>query len=572
MECRAQSLRDARKFWAEDMSEATKFSASPDFKALFESVPGLYLVLTPALTIVAVSDAYLRATMTQREQILGRGLFEVFPDNPDDPAADGVRNLRSSLQRVLEKRTADPMPFQKYDIRRPDAEGGGFEERYWSPVNSPVLGTDGELQYVIHRVEDVTEFVRLQRLGSEQQKLTDELRAKTANMAAEIFQRQKQLDEAKRQRLESIGRLAGGVAHDFNNLLGVILGCAQLLEEQTNRETAQHLVGHIKQATEKAASLTKQLLAYSSQQVLAPQILEVNGVVQKIEPLLRRAIGEHIDIQLKLGSNLGRVKADPGQLEQVIMNLALNARDAMPEGGKLFFETCDVDVDEAYAQQHSSIAPGPYVLLSVSDTGVGIDSSTRERIFEPFFTTKDRGKGTGLGLATVYGIVKQSGGYVWVYSEPGVGTTFKIYLPRTTEASKSAVAAPPKTPVTTGNSETILLVEDQALLRTVIATMLEKEGYTVLPAEDPEKGLGAAQAHPGPIDLLITDVLLPGMNGRMFAEKLQKTRPGTKVLFVSGYTENIMSHHGLDTGISFLQKPFTNESLTRKVREILGRP
>ena len=561
-----QSLRSAGKILGSDMSETAKPSVFPDFKALFESVPGLYLVLTPGLTIVAVSEAYLKATMTQREQILGRALFDVFPDNPDDPAADGVRNLRASLQHVLEKHTADPMPFQKYDIRRPETEGGGFEERYWSPVNSPVLGPDGELHYIIHRVEDVTEFVRLQRIGSEQQKLTDELRAKTANMAAEIFQREKQLEEAKRQRLESIGRLAGGVAHDFNNLLGVILGCAQLLEEEnTNRETAQHLVGHIKQATEKAATLTKQLLAYRSQQVLAPQILEVNSVVQKIEPLLRRAIGEHIEIHLKLSSNMGRVQADLGQLEQVIMNLALNARDAMPDGGKLFFETGDVGVDEAYVQQHSSITSGPYVMLSISDTGVGIDSSTRERIFEPFFTTKGREKGTGLGLATVYGIVKQSGGHVWVYSEPGIGTTFKIYLPRTAEASKPAVAAAPTKPATRGNSGTILLVEDQAMLRAVIVKMLEKEGYTVLSAEDPEKGLGAAQAHSGPIDLLITDVLLPGMNGRMFV------RPATKVLFVSGYTENIVSHHGLNTGGSFLQEPFTNESLGRKVREILDR-
>jgi signal transduction histidine kinase/CheY-like chemotaxis protein len=554
------------------MSEVAKPAMSPDFQALFESVPGLYLVLTPSLMIVAVSDAYLKATMTQREQILGRGIFEVFPDNPDNPQADGVRNLRASLQRVLEKLTADPMPFQKYDIRRPDAEGGGFEERYWSPVNSPVLGPDGELQYIIHRVEDVTEFVRLRDLGTEQEKLANALRSETARMEAEIFQRQKQLEEAKRQRLESIGRLAGGVAHDFNNLLGVILGCAQLLEDEgTNRETAQHLLGHIKQAAEKAASLTKQLLAYSSQQVLEPQILEVNSVVRKIEPLLQRVIGEHIDIQTKLGSNMGRVKADPGQLEQVIMNLAINARDAMPHGGKLFFETHDVDVDEAYAQQHSNITPGQYVLLAVSDTGVGIDSSTRERIFEPFFTTKERGKGTGLGLATVYGIVKQSGGHIWVYSEAGMGTTFKIYLPRTTEASKPVVAAMSKTAVPARNSETILLVEDQALLRRVIVEMLEKQGYRVLSAEDPEKGLREAQAHSGPIHLLITDVLLPGMNGPVLAEQLQKARPATKVLFVSGYTENIVSHHGLDTGISFLQKPFTNESLARKVRELLDR-
>jgi signal transduction histidine kinase/CheY-like chemotaxis protein len=553
------------------MSAPPKTIPAADFQKLFESVPGLYLVLSPEFVIVGVSDAYAKATMTKREAILGRGLFEVFPDNPDDPAADGVRNLRASLHRVLENRSADPMAVQKYDIRRPDSEGGGFEERFWSPVNSPVFGPEGEIEYIIHRAEDVTEFIRLQQLGSEQRKLADALQAKTANMAAEIFQREKELEEAKRQRLESIGRLAGGVAHDFNNLLGVILGCTQLLEDQApNREMTQRLLGQIKQATERAAALTKQLLAYSSQQVLAPQVLDLNAVVGKIEPLLRRLIGVHIDIQINLGAPLGQVKADPSQLEQVIMNLALNARDAMPGGGKLFVETQNVDVDEAYMTQHEGVVSGPYVLFSISDTGRGIDTATRDQIFEPFFNTKDRAKGSGMALAMVYGIVKQSGGHICVYSEPGLGTTFKIYLPRTEESARASAPVMPRSSVPSG-SRTILLVEDQSLLRKVIVATLENEGYKVLSAEDPEAGLGAAQAHSGPIDLLITDVIMPGMNGRVFAELLQKTRPATKVLFISGYTENILSHHGMEAGISFLQKPFTNESLGQKVREILAR-
>jgi signal transduction histidine kinase/CheY-like chemotaxis protein len=553
------------------MSAPPKTIPAADFQKLFESVPGLYLVLSPEFVIVGVSDAYAKATMTKREAILGRGLFEVFPDNPDDPAADGVRNLRASLHRVLENRSADPMAVQKYDIRRPDSEGGGFEERFWSPVNSPVFGPEGEIEYIIHRAEDVTEFIRLQQLGSEQRKLADALQAKTANMAAEIFQREKELEEAKRQRLESIGRLAGGVAHDFNNLLGVILGCTQLLEDQApNREMTQRLLGQIKQATERAAALTKQLLAYSSQQVLAPQVLDLNAVVGKIEPLLRRLIGVHIDIQINLGAPLGQVKADPSQLEQVIMNLALNARDAMPGGGKLFVETQNVDVDEAYMTQHEGVVSGPYVLFSISDTGRGIDTATRDQIFEPFFNTKDRAKGSGMALAMVYGIVKQSGGHICVYSEPGLGTTFKIYLPRTEESARASAPVMPRSSVPSG-SRTILLVEDQTLLRKVIVATLENEGYKVLSAEDPEAGLGAAQAHSGPIDLLITDVIMPGMNGRVFAELLQKTRPATKVLFISGYTENILSHHGMEAGISFLQKPFTNESLGQKVREILAR-
>lgn len=542
----------------------------PDFRALFESAPGLYLVLTPGLEIVAVSEAYLKATMTEREEILGRGIFDVFPDNPDDPQADGVRNLRASLNRVLQDRTSDPMPVQKYDIRRPASEGGGFEERFWSPVNSPVFAKNGELAYIIHRVEDVTEFVRLRQLGSEQQKLTDELRVKAEHMEAEVFAREKQLEEANRRRLESIGRLAGGVAHDFNNLLGVILGCAQLLENHmAEPETMSRLLDQIKQATENAASLTRQLLAYSLQQVLEPQVLDLNTVVQKIELLLQRLIGDDVQIQSKLDPKIGRVRADPGQLEQVIMNLAINARDAMPNGGKLFLETSNIDADEAYVKQHSTVTPGPYVMLSVSDSGAGMDSSMLDRIFEPFFTTKERGKGTGLGLSTVYGIVKQSGGYIWVYSELGMGTAFKIYLPRTAESAAASVAPGIEARVARG-CETVLVVEDQALLRKVVVSMLEQDGYKVLSAQDPQEGLELARAHKGAIDLLISDVIMPGMNGRAFAEQLNLTRPGTKVLFVSGYTENIVSHHGqLEVGSGFLQKPFTYELLGRKVREIL---
>lgn len=545
-------------------------SGLPDFRVLFESAPGLYLVLTRDFAIVAASDEYLKATMTKREQIQGRGIFEVFPDNPDDPHADGVKNLRASLNRVLRDGTADTMPVQKYDVRRPFSAGGGFEERYWSPVNSPVFGRNKELVYIIHRVEDVTEFVHLRQIGSEQQKLTDELQTKTERMAAEVYERERQLEEVNRRRLESIGRLAGGVAHDFNNLLGVILGCAQLLEEPISDPAAiRRLIGHIQEATRNAASLTKQLLAYSMQQVLEPQVLDLNAVVRKIEPLVQRLIGEQIDFKTALGTELGRVKADPGQIEQVIMNLAINARDAMPDGGKLIIEPANLEIDEAYCKQRPSVTPGAYVMLSVSDTGTGIDKSTMDKIFEPFFTTKERGKGTGLGLATVYGIVKQSGGHIWVYSEPGMGTTFKIYLPRTEEKSKAAVVTETK-PRAIRGTETVLVVEDQRLLRKVVQTMLEQDGYRVLTAENPEEGLEAAKAHEGAIELLITDVILPGMNGKAFAEELKKTRPGTKVLFVSGYTENVVTLTGqLDAEISFLQKPFNYEVLGKKVREIL---
>ncbi len=371
--------------------------STPDFRVLFESAPGLYLVLTSDLHIVAVSDAYLTATMTQRDTILGRPLFEVFPDNPSDPQADGVRNLRASLHRVLRNRVADAMPPQKYDIRHPEA--GVFEERYWSPVNSPVLRDDGQVLYIIHRVEDITELVKLRQTGNEQHKLAEEMRLRAERMETEVFLRARQLDEANRQRLEAIGRLAGGVAHDFNNLLSIILGHTKLMMENV-REGGPFWDGlsQIEQASESAASLTRQLLAYSRQQVLQPKVLDLNQAIQEIDPLIRRLIGEHIEFQTSLAPQLARVKADPGQIEQVIMNLAINARDAMTDGGKLIIETANVEVDEAYHQQRPVVAIGSYVVISVADTGAGIDQEVAPRIFEPFFTTKEKGQGKRSGV------------------------------------------------------------------------------------------------------------------------------------------------------------------------------
>ncbi len=388
-----------------------------DFRVLFQSAAGHYLVLTLEFVIVAVSDAYLNATMTRRDNILGRPLFEVFPDNPGDPTADGVRKLRASLNRVLRNRSADAMPLQKYDIRKPDSEGGQFEERFWSPINSPVFGEHGELAYIIHRVEDVTELVSLQRRGSEQEKLTEELRTSVQQIGAGVCARALQLEEASRRRLESIGRLAGGVAHDFNNLLGVILSCAELLGERINEPSSiRNGLEHIQQAAQNAASLTRQLLAYSRQQVLQPQVLALNGVIEKLVPLLRRLLGEGVEIQTNLDTAVGNIKADEGQIEQVLMNLSINARDAMGGNGKLVMQTSICRVDESGSPEYPGIGAGEQVLLMVSDSGPGIDKSLHEKIFEPFFTTKERGKGTGLGLATVYGIVKQSGGHIWVQS------------------------------------------------------------------------------------------------------------------------------------------------------------
>jgi signal transduction histidine kinase len=509
--------------------------------------------------------------MTTRNDIIGRGIFDVFPDNPADPHADGVRNLRASLERVFKNRLPDTMPVQKYDIRRPASEGGFFEERYWSPVNSPVLGNNDELIYIIHRVEDITEFIRLKQAGSEQGKLTEELRTRAERMEAEVYARERELEDVNRKRLESIGRLAGGIAHDFNNLLGIILGYAKLLEDRsiTEENAVKHGLKQIQEAAERAACLTRQLLAYSRQQVLEPRVLDLNSVIKSIEPLVKRLIGANIDFQTVLSGYLDPIKADPGQIEQVIMNLIINARDAMPNGGKLIVETCNVEADAAYIKQHKGVTPGPYVMLSISDTGTGIDKATLDRIFEPFFTTKERGKGTGLGLATVHGIVRQSGGYIWVYSEPGVGTTFKVYLPMACEPAKPNLVRPRPTPKACG-SETILVVEDQPVLRGLMRTMLEADGYSVLCAAAPAEALKEVHSYKGTIHLLITDVILPGMNGRALAEELATTRPGIKVLFVSAYTENVVMHHGeLDAGFNFLQKPFTQQSLIGKLREVL---
>ncbi|HKW41964.1 MAG TPA: response regulator [Gemmatimonadales bacterium] len=370
------------------------------------------------------------------------------------------------------------------------------------------------------------------------------------------------------QKMEAVGRLAGGVAHDFNNLLTVILSYSDLLlEDLPSDRSEREDIEEIRKAAVAASSLTRQLLAFSRQQVLQPRVLDINGVVTATEKLLTRLLGEDVRLTTSLASDLGAVKVDPGQLEQIIMNLAVNARDAMPRGGRLTIETANVDMDEAYVRGHPVAQPGRYAMLAVSDTGIGMDAETQARIFEPFFTTKDPGKGTGLGLATVYGIVKQSGGFIWVYSEPGHGTSFKIYLPRVDDAARSAPAA--SAPVV-GGSETVLVVEDVPAVRAVASEMLTRYGYTVLEAADAETALRLAAKHDGEIHLLLTDVVMPDASGRELADKLVKLKPGMKVLYMSGYTDDAVVRHGvLQDGIAFLQKPFTPESLARKLRTVL---
>ena len=417
-------------------------------------------------------------------------------------------------------------------------------ELYTFPMVDPV---SGKITGVIEYFRDITE------------------RKKTE----EALQRsEEQLRQA--QKIEAVGRLAGGVAHDFNNMLTAIGGyCDLLIDDLEATDPHRQDVEEIKKAADRATSLTRQLLAFSRKQIIQPKPLNLNEVISNLDKMLRRLLREDIALLILPAAELGLVMADPGQVEQVIINLALNSRDAMPQGGKLTIETGNVELDAQYAGRHLEVQPGSYVLLAVSDTGIGMTAEARERIFEPFFTTKEQGKGTGLGLSMVHGIVKQSGGHIWVYSEPGQGTTFKIYLPRINQATELA-SLPPLPAFQDRGAETILVVEDEELVRQVTRRILEMKGYKVLEAAGGPAALSVSEQHRGAIQLLLTDVLMPEMSGKELAERLTLLRPETKVLFMSGHTENAIVHHGvLKPGIAFIQKPFRLEALARKVREVL---
>ena len=389
-------------------------------------------------------------------------------------------------------------------------------------------------------------------------------------IAEDITERRALEDQFRQaQKMEAVGRLAGGVAHDFNNLLMVISGYTEVLLEQFKPDDPlQPKAQAIQQAADRATTLTRQLLAFSRKQMLELKVVDVNSIVSDMERLLRPLIGENIELTTRLTPAVGHTRADAGQLEQVIMNLVVNAKDAMPSGGKILIQTSQKDLDPV-RREHSLIEPGAYVLLSVSDTGAGMDKETQSRIFEPFFTTKEKGKGTGLGLSTVYGIVKQSGGYIFAHSELGRGTTFRIYLPRVEDPAEHTGPAR-SAQVAVGGSETVLLVEDEESVRHLVRETLASKGYKVIEAENGEAGLQAAEAHEGTIDLLITDVVMPGISGRELAHRVTASRPEIKVLYLSGYTEDAIIHEGvLEPGAAFLQKPFTLQVLSRKVRDVL---
>jgi len=476
-------------------------------------------------SIQYVNPAFERVTGYHRDEVIG--------ENP----------------RILKSGRQDPSFYEELweTLIRGDVWSGVFQ-------NLRKDGTLYEEEAVISPVRDgsgeVINYVAVKRDVTKERRVEEQLR--------------------QAQKMEAVGRLAGGIAHDFNNLLTAIAGYSDLLLlHLPEGETAHREVLEIRKASDRAAALTRQLLAFSRQQVLQPKVLDLNQVVTNMEKMLHRLIGEDVELITTLAGDLGYVKADPGQIEQVIVNLAVNSRDAMPKGGKLILETTNVELDENYATRHEPAKPGSYVMLAVTDSGCGMDEATMARLFEPFFTTKEVGKGTGLGLATVYGIVKQSGGYIWAYSEAGHGTTFKVYLPR-----EEMVAEPVKkedTPLySSEGEETVLVVEDEQMVRELVREILSRQGYDVLEAGRGTEALEVSERHKGPIHLLITDVVMPGMTGPELARRLTAHRPAMKVLFMSGYTDDAILHHGvLEPGTEFLQKPFTARPLGGKVRQML---
>jgi PAS domain S-box-containing protein len=799
----------------------------PDFRALFEATPHLYLILDPKLVIVAVNDAYAAATLTVREEIVGRGLFDVFPDNPDDPGADGAANLRASLDRVLAMRKPDRMPPQKYDIARPASEGGGFEVRYWSPLNLPVLDGRGEVRWIIHRVEDITEqmrreaegeasertiaqlreanhalaernaenaalhrdlrdraealretgnfldivienipamvavkdardlrFVLLNRAGEELtgiprseslgkndfdmfpraeaehfttrdrevlasgrlqiipeetistrykgvRTLTtykvpvfddkgepkylvamsgditerkeaenllrdvlsaspdakivigsdgrivfasercrtvfgyapDELVGKPATMltppdvlednssrvrraladssagttrivtgltglrkdgtrfpseaaladhhgpagrmviiatrdVSERLHMEDQLRQA--QKMEAIGNLTGGLAHDFNNLLSIVIGNLDLLREQlTKGGSLDELAGEALTAALRGAELTRRLLAFARRQPLQPKTIDVDDLIAGIGKMLSRTLGTNIEIEHRPGAGVWPVVADPVQLEACLVNLAANARDAMPKGGRLDIKTQNSHLDADYASLYPGLEPGDFTLIEVTDSGTGMPREVLEKIFEPFFTTKTEGRGTGLGLSMVFGFMKQSGGHINVYSEPGVGTTFRLYLPRAAQAADSATP-PPEATFALGAAETVLAVEDNPGLRDLVVRQLKQLGYKCLQAADGPSALKILEKEH--VDLLFSDVIMPGgMSGYELGREARTRWPHIKVLLTSGFPEEKINGNGQPPwNMRLLLKPYRKEDLALILREVLA--
>ncbi len=498
-----------------------------------------------------------------REIAPGKLRLEMFMKKGYEPSRENYLLLRGSLSAL-----SQTFGVLSKVVQHPLTNGAAYEIEV--PSNRGLISSARNAYHWIFAARSTAEELRRTHVELHQRCIELEREIEVRSRAeTERVRLEKQLRQA--QKMEAVGRLAGGVAHDFNNLLSVILSNASLvLEDLEPMNPLRTDIEEIKKAGDRAADLTKQLLAFSRQQVLEPKVLDLNEVVRGMDKMIRRLVGEDVEVFTTARPDLGRIKADPGHIEQVILNLAVNARDAMPRGGRLTMETGNAELDETYAAEHVGVTPGAYVMLAVSDTGIGMDKATQDRIFEPFFTTKAKGKGTGLGLSTVFGIVQQSGGSIWVYSEPNQGTTFKVFLPLTNEVEQ------PVTPVRLGSlrgSETVLLVEDDDQVRAVALGILSRNGYRILEGRNANEALQLSARHEGPIELLLTDVVMPHMSGSELADKLVEGRPDTRVLYMSGYTDEAIVHHRVVApGVTLLQKPLTPEGLLRKVREVLEAP
>jgi PAS domain S-box-containing protein len=528
IEALERAIRHALALHAEEQqrlhAEAAVRASEERFRALVENSSDALFLLDAEGRVTYLTPSSERHLGWKRDQMIGHSIFDFV--HPDDRPVVSQR-----MADVLEH----PLRPIMLELRFQHSDG---DWRIMEGVGVNRL-SDPSVKAIVVNARDVTD----------RRKLEDQLR--------------------QSQNMEAVGQLAGGVAHDFNNLLTAILGyCSLMLDEVPQEDPLRPDLMEIQAAGERAAALTRQLLAFSRRQMLQPQVVDVNTLIRQLEKLLRRLISEDVELVAALAADLQPVRVDPASIEQILVNLAVNARDAMPVGGRLTIETSNVEIDEAYTLTHVSMKAGPYVMLAVGDTGRGRDAATRARVFEPCFTTKEQGRGSGLGLATVYGIVKQSGGFIWVYSEVNHGTVFKVYLPpaKTRAVPRTSDVRPHDT---AHGWETVLLVEDEDAVRALAREVLRRHGYIVLEARHGVDALRVAERHPDTIHLMVTDVVMPHMSGREVAERLNTVRPTMKVLFMSGYTDHALMHRELAPGAAFLQKPFTPEVFARKVRSVL---
>lgn len=578
----------------------------PDFRVLFEAVPGQFVVVDPDLVVVAASDAYLQAAMRRREELVGRMIFDVFPDNPDDPEASGVAEVSASFDRVRTRLTPETMAVQHYDVPGPD---GRYETRYWSPMSCPVLDGEGRLAYIIQRVEDVTEFVQLSERNDQSEERTGALEHRAAQMEAEILARSRELGDANQalraarnadrlaaeererleaqlhesQRLEGLGQLAGGVAHEFNNLLGVIKGYTAFVGEEVaaaaHRDSGRWQsvsddVEQVRQAADRAAELVRQMLTFGRREVVQPRPVDLNQTVTDLTGLLGRILDEHTTLRTDLASGLPQIHADPGQLEQILVNLALNSRDAMPHGGTLTVTTRADYPDPALTVTSDPDGPGRgTVRLAVTDTGTGMDSDTAAHVFEPFFTTHPKATHSGLGLAVVYGIVGRYDGDVTIDTAEGAGTTVTATFPVVDTTVARPVDQPSPAEQLSG-TETILAVDDEPAVLEIARRMLARHGYHVHTYTSGAQACDHARHYDGALDLLLTDVVMPDMHGQEVADQLRQLRPDIKILYMSGYDYQTLTHQGvLNPDVLLIAKPFQDATLAARIQAVLaGRP